>query len=522
MQNKPFQVESQKLFSESLIWQLNRNYYQEEGIDAWSKDGGGVPHHLTSNAVVGKTYSELIFGFLKDLAYKGQTDETVYIVELGAGHGRLGFLILKYLEELTSQEGLNLPPFKYILSDIAEDNIAFFDKHPQFKSYIEKGILDTAYFDAVGGKELKLRHSKKTIKAGDLNQPLIAIANYFFDSIPNDLFHFKDKTLSSCSISLDSESDPKELNSSELIEAIDINFHEEAIKKPFYKEPILNQLLENYEDLIADTYLFFPHTGIRCIQNLQSLSEKGVMLISMDKGFHEIHDIENKKLPEMITHGSFSFWVNYHALSAYCKRQNGTSLFPSFSTFHLELACLILIPESESYHETKSSYRRSVDDFGPDDFNGFKRSTYKHIARMSFVELIGMMRLSAYDSTFFIKILPRLKQVSQKITINERSRLSQTMHQTWKTYFSLNETYDLAFEIGGMFYALGYYQDALNYFQHSIDLFGHTADVFYNRALCHYQLREDSSFSEVFKNAKIAFPGYSKWAHLDSLDLEAV
>jgi len=241
----------------------------------------------------------------------------------------------------------------------------------------------------------------------------------------------------------------------------------------------------------------------------------------MDKGFHQLHDIENKKIPEMITHGSFSFWVNYHALSTYCKQQNGTSLFPSFSTFHLELACLILVPDSDNYHETKVAYQRSVDDFGPDDFNGFKRFTYKHISRMNLVELIGMMRLSAYDSTFFIKILPRLKQVSQRITVNERNRISQTMHETWKTYFSINESYDLAFEIGGMFYALGYYQDALNYFRHSIQLFGHTADVFYNRALCHYQLREDSAFISVLKNAKIAFPDYPKWTHLNSLDLEA-
>lgn len=519
MQSKAFVIETEKLFSESLIWQLNRDYYQKKGIEAWSKEA--VPHHLTSNAVVGRTYSELIFGFLKDLAYQGQTQEMVYILELGAGHGRLGFHILNHLEKLTQQIGLTLPPFCFILSDIVEDNLSFFDKHPQFQPYIEKGILDTAYFDAVDGKELYLRHSKKTLTTKDLKQPIIAIANYFFDSIPNDLFHIKNETLSTCSISLNAENNPEGMDVNTLINNIDIEFHEKPTAIPFYKEQVFNDMLLEYRSLLKDTYLFFPHIGLRCIQNLQQLSKQGLMLLSMDKGYHELHDIENKKIPEMITHGSISFWVNYHALNFYSRKVNGTAMFPSFSTFHLELACLILSPDSDQFNETKSAYQRSVDDFGPDDFNGFKRFAYLHIARMSLAELIGMMRLSAYDSGFFINILPRLKQVSQRITVNERSRLSQTLHETWKTYFSINEPYDLAFEIGGMFYALGYYQDALNYFQYSIRQYGHTADVFYNRALCHYQLREDQSFIEVLKNAKLTFPEYAKWAHLDSLDLDA-
>ena len=82
MSSEPYLVESVKPFSESLIWQLNRDFYQEQGIKAWSE--GTVPHNLTSNSRVGKTYAELILAFLKDLAFKGQSEETVYILELGA------------------------------------------------------------------------------------------------------------------------------------------------------------------------------------------------------------------------------------------------------------------------------------------------------------------------------------------------------------------------------------------------------------------------------------------------------
>ena len=108
-ENKHYQVEASTLFSESLIWQLNRDYYQEAGIEAWSD--GVVPHNMTSNSMVGKTYAELILGFLQDLASKGQTTDTVYIIELGAGHGRLAFHILKHLERLKELLQLELPPY---------------------------------------------------------------------------------------------------------------------------------------------------------------------------------------------------------------------------------------------------------------------------------------------------------------------------------------------------------------------------------------------------------------------------
>lgn len=520
MESKHYEVETVKPFSESLIWQLNRDFYNTKGIDAWRKNM--VPHHLTSNSMTSKTYAELIFAFLKDLAKKGHTQEKVYIIELGAGHGRMAFHTLKHLERLTAQKGLGLPSFCYVLSDIVEDNLNFFHNHPQFQSYYKRGILDLTYFDAVGSQEMQLRHSGIKVSIESLNVPLIAIANYFFDSIPTDLFYFKDKKISACSVSLKTSEDPEGMDSMTLLEKMKIDFYHDPLSdSPYYKQAILNNILEDYKDLLSNSYLFFPRTGLNCIKNLKQLSKKGMLLLSMDKGFHEIKDLKKIQQPEMITHGSMSFWVNYHAYGAYCNRLGGKSFFPSFSTFHLELGCMLFLSDSEDYIETTVAYQRFVNDFGPDDFNGFKKLTYRHIAQLNLLELIGLIRLGAHDSTFFINILPRLKQVSQQITFNERDCLAQTMHQVWDMYFTLNESDDLAFEIGGMFYALGFYQEALDYFQHSISSFGKTADVYYNQALCFYHLRQDALFLETVKEAKKDFPEFKQLAHLDTLDLNA-
>ena len=515
-----FELESFKPFSESLIWQLNRDFYQDTGIEAWSK--AIVPHNMTSSSMVGKTYAELILGFLKDLAAKGQTTDTVYILELGAGHARLAFHIIKHLEALKALLELELPPYCYIVSDIVADNLNFFKNHPQLQTYFEQGILDYAYFDAVESTAIQLEYSKTLINSQDLNQPILAIANYFFDSLPNDLFLIQNKTISACSMALHSSINPKEAKAIDLLKNITASYQKTPLSNAFYSNPISNEILEDYKDTLSDSHLFFPQKGLECLNNLIAFSKKGLMVLSMDKGFHEIHEIDKREEPDMVTHGSFSLWVNYHALGQFCQKKGGKALFSSFSTFHLELGCLLFLPEHNSYQHTHLAYERFVNNFGPDDFNSIKKLAYRVISKLSIVELIALLRLSAYDSTFFMKILPQLKNLSQRINFNERKRLAESLHQVWNLFFDLNESYDLPYELGGFFYDLGFYQEALDYFQYAINTSGQKDDIYYNQILCYYQLRKDTLFYKTLEAARVAFPESTLFENLDKLDMNAV
>ena len=518
MKTENFVLESPTLFSESLLWQLNRDFYCEKGISAWSDDL--VPHHMTSNSKCAKTYANIIFALLQDLAVKKKIKETVYIVELGAGHARLAFQILKHLEKLVKAETESLPKYCYVLSDIAEDNLSFFKSHPQLQSYFEQGKMDIAFFDAVQSTALHLRNSNQTIFSRQLNQPIVAIANYFFDSIPNDLLYIKDQEVSNCSIAINSEFNPNEMNTENKIEHMTFDYSKKLSHKPIYEDVLLNEILEDYKTTLDDTYLFFPKKGMACIKNIEALSASGLMLLTMDKGFHELHNLKNKKEPEIITHGSLSIWVNYHALSAYCTKQGGKVLFPSYSNFHLEIGCLLFLKDATKYTHVDMAYHQSVNEFGPDDFNSIKQLAYQNISKLRLKELIALCRLGIYDATFFIKLLPRLKQVSKQISSNERTRLAETMDFTWNMYFHINESFDLAYEIGGLLYDLGYYNKALTYFQRSVDIFGMKEDIYYNQALSYYQLREDDQFYKTLNKAKAVYPDSKLFEKLDTLQMD--
>jgi SAM-dependent MidA family methyltransferase len=517
MEAKSFEIQSETLFSESLIWKLNRDFYQESGISAFSD--GIVPHHMTSSSFVGKTYAELIFAFLKDLAMKGETTEVVYILELGAGHGRLAYHTLKHLQKLLDSTNENLPGYCYVLSDIVEENLAFFMDHPQLKQYLGEGLLDIAYFDAVQSEKLHLRYADKSITTQSLTHPLVAVANYFFDSLPNELYFIEDGIISACSVAINSINDPEGMDTTWLIENMDFTYSKSTTQVPESQEGIQNEILEDYGNQLSGTYMFYPEKAMLCLRHLKNLSRAGLVLLTMDKGFHELHQLKDNKEPEVITHGSFSLWVNYHALSAYCTKQGGKVLFPSSSNFHLEIGCLLFLPDAESYVQVDAAYQQFVNNFGPDDFDSIKQMAYFNVASLDLMQLIALYRLSCYDSTFFIHLLPRLKQVKQSISLIERNRLAQTLDEIWGMYFSISEPFDLPFEIGAIFFDLGYYNKALVYFQHSVDLFGEKADIFYNQALCHYHLRNDEVFYRVLNEGKIAFPDFESFSNLEALDM---
>ncbi len=509
-----YEIESKRPFSESLIWQLNQHYYHDSGIEAWSKNI--VPHHMTSNSKVGKTYAELIFAILKDQKDK---KEIIYILELGAGNGRLAFHVLKHLELLIASTKEVIAPYCYILSDIVESNLSFYRSHPQLQTYFEQGVLDLTYFNGISSKKLNLQYSDKTISSGELNQPLIAIANYFFDSLPTDLFYIDNKIISSCSVAINSVTNPQGMNAGSLIEHMELAYSKSATDNPIFKDHLFNEIINEYKEVLSDTYLFFPKKSLECIQNLQSISKAGLVLLTMDKGYHEIENLSNKKEPEIITHGSFSIWVNYHAIIAHCKKQGGKTFFPKFSNFHLEIGCLIFSNNSETYTQTDAAYQQFVNNFGPDDFNSMKHLAYFNLSRLKIKDLIALYRLSDYDSSFFIKLFPRLKQVSKSISILERKRIGQTLENVWNMYFNINENVDLAYELGGMFYDLAFYEKALTYFQYSINVFGNKPDIYYNQALCYYQLRQDDLFAKTMDEAKLAFPDYELFKNLDQLDM---
>src|SRR5579864_6849199 len=97
--------EKQIRFSKSVLWKIQREYYDQLGINAWVNL---IPYYITSNPYIAKSYAKIALNFIrnwKDL-HPQTEQQPFYIIEFGAGPGHFGFYVIKAITELKENFGL--------------------------------------------------------------------------------------------------------------------------------------------------------------------------------------------------------------------------------------------------------------------------------------------------------------------------------------------------------------------------------------------------------------------------------
>lgn len=134
---------------------------------------------------------------MSDLQHQYPGDEPFYIIELGAGHGKFGFLLLRALLEESKvlrcrSKGIR---FKLIMTDLVQANIDFWKRHPAFQTFIAENLVDFALLDAECAESIALQISGEMISPGTAKKPGIVVANYLLDSLTCDHFRINDGQL---------------------------------------------------------------------------------------------------------------------------------------------------------------------------------------------------------------------------------------------------------------------------------------------------------------------------------------
>jgi tetratricopeptide (TPR) repeat protein len=479
-------------FSESPLWELQRSYYEEQGIQAWQSEE--VPHYITSNPTVGTAYAEIIFGFLQDRARADHLSEPVTIVELGAGSGRLAFQILKELCELRDYGGIPLPSFRYVMTDLAVKNIAYWQQHPGLLPFAEQGILDFSRFDAVTDTELNLAYSGMHVGAGDLRQPVLVIANYFFDGIPQELIYIEDRQVYECKVSLQYPEGSADLSASELLGQITLEYYNRRTEEFDRESYPYREIIELYKEKLEDSHILFPATGLSCLERLGKLSQQGFLLLTADKGDHRLEKWEFSEPPKIIHHGSFSVTANYHAIQAFFELKGAQSLFTAHHHHNLNIGCVLMLQDPTSYGNTRLAYRRFVDRFGPDDYFSLKIGFHGQIGTMELRQILAAWRLGRYDAEWFLHSLNRVWDLLPMGKDDELDDYRSGIRSMWQSFYPIGGEVDLALECGKVLYQIDSFEEALEYFERSMRLAGAGAEIdpedLYSMAVCCYEVRK--------------------------------
>ncbi len=487
-------LDAEQPFSSSLLWELQQRYFNEKGSDAWRQ--GEVPHYVTNNPHMATAYAEIVFAHRRDQQQRlpeAALAEPLVILELGAGCGRLAFHFLQHLRDLCERAGVPMTAFKYVMSDYAATNLAFWRQHPRLQRFFEEGTLDLTLFDTRESTQFTLQISGQTVARASLQRPLVVIANYVFDSIPQELIYIDQGRASRCLISLEVDAPPSSLDVGETLHRLRCAYTYRELDAPLFEEPHFQAMLDNYRNTLRNCHLLFPISGLRCLERLKACSQQGILLLSADKGENSLDKLHEMAAPEPDRHGSFSLQVNYHALGMWCEQQQGCVMFPQALTMSLNVCALLLVPDAEDWRETRIAYQRQVQDFSPDDFYTISLHARQSIHTMWLGELLAHLRLACYDAHACSHYLPRMIDLAPECSALEREMLTMVLEKVWARYFPLGEQLDLANHIAYLFYTLGDHRRALLFYQHSQSQYGTNPDGLYSQALCHSMLEEASA-----------------------------
>lgn len=497
-------------FSEAPIWDLQRSYYEQQGMKAWNNDQ--VPQYITSNPMIATAYAEMIFGFLQDRAGRGEISEPVMILELGAGAGRLAFHILHKLCEMKDYAGITLPPFQYVMTDLALKNVEGWQKHPALQSFIEQGLLDFARFDAVNDTELQLVVSDTTIRPGYLKQPLLIVANYFFDSIPQELIYVGDGKIFECDVVIDSPNNTNLLKPSEALESLTLNY--EYRRAPEYEEETYqyHDVISLYQQELEDSHILFPVVGLTCLERLNQLSQAGFLLLTADKGDHRLENWKFAEPPELVLHGSFSLTANYHAIQHELEQKGAQSLFTTHHYKNINVGCILMLKEPMSYANTRLAYRRFIECFGPDDFFSMKEWVDLEFETMGIYQILAFWRLGGYDAEFFIQSAKHISSLLLEISDEDILDIQRGIHMMWASYYGMEQRYDIALDAGLLLFEMEMYEDAKRFLENSVNTEEEepVSTVLFCLAICHYELGMEEEALEYTRKALVLEPNHEE------------
>jgi hypothetical protein len=487
----PFVIEKGQRLSRSMLWDLQRSFFTKQGVGAWRC--GIVPHYITSNPFIADAYAHVVLGFLRDCQFGNillDRSQPLYIVELGAGSGRFSFHFLKKFQKLFPSSGPGHINVKYIMTDFAESTCQFWRTHSRLKPFAEQGRLAFGLFDAAHDREITLCDSGEILSQGTVRNPLIVLANYFLDSIPQDLFYLDDGRLFEGLITVVSTQDEPDPITPDLLNRMEIGFDRRPIEGDYYDDQVCNEILHEYLQRLTDTVVVFPCDAIRCMRHLSALSGGRMLLLAADTGYNREEDLWGCAEPAINVHGSFSIRVNFHALGRYAIELGGQVLHTAHGHESLNVSALILGHSGRHIVETRKAFDDAIEKFSPDDYFTLKKSMEKAYDLLSLHEILTLLRWSGWDPNVFLGALPALSKLLKSATGNDRPELCQALLQVWDNYYPIGEESDLGFHIGTILYRIDYYRDALEFFQHSLRLYGPRADTACNMGMCHYMLGE--------------------------------
>lgn len=479
-------VDQEKRLSESIIWRMLENFYDTASISAWNQ----IPFYPTSNPFIAEAYAELIVSFLKDYRQHFNRNEPVYIIEMASGSGCFSFYLLQDLQaKLSYFDDLRAIPIKYVMTDFTDNNVRTWQANPALQTFVQSGLLEFAVFRPDSDQEIETRPSGMKIEPGSVHNPIIAIANYFFDSIKQDAFQIQGGALKEVRNTFSCPSDKVPAEGYPRFDSLVKTETCHEAPEGYYSDEMLNKLLGRYLEKFSDASVLIPLGAFDCLRNLRAMSGDNLVLISSDKGFTDENYMKGCREQTFLTHhGIFSYSVNYDAIKKYFELAGGCGFTTTDDNLSVSTAANYLLKQPVKLEESRYYFQEKVDKqnlanylyFLQDMLTSLKPEKANEILRAC----LGYIQLSNFCPIVFCLAAPRIYAAIETINYYQQQKLLQLMPKVKAKFYSVQQQFDVFYWIGRMYYGLDMYEQALEAFRESHDVFGRSSSSLYYIAAC--------------------------------------
>lgn len=478
--------------SQSVIWRLQRDFYVQRGLKAWNEDL--VPSYITNNPFIAEIYAGIVAGFLQDCISSVQRsplsqENPLRILELGAGTGKFSYLFLRKLTALLRSNNVPLHLLRYCMTDAAEKLLTEWRENAYLKEFVSAGVLEFEVFQA--GQEHKFQHKG----------PLVVIANYVFDSLPQDAFAVENGSVHEILVTTSAAADVE----IPYLKDLRFSYQNSVIAQQRYADDSWNGILDQYRTRLSAATVLFPGSALQTLQQLSRSSDGRMLVLVADKGFNHEEDLAlTPREPSLEFHAGgrcFSQRVNFDAIGKYFRGKGGEALVPAKHFTSLSLCAFIQRNPGDEFPLACKAYQEAVTAFGPDDLFAIMSWLNTYLEEISLAQVLPLLRLTRWDPVVLTRLFPVIARQARNANA-ERSDLRDAVLSTWENHYPLNKEENvLAFYCGVILLELRFLSEAYSMFRQSEQLYGPSAATSYNLGLCCLGLGRSRDALELMREA---------------------
>lgn len=497
--------------SQSALWDIQDDYYKKSGVQAWQDD---VPNFITSSAYVAETYAELIITFLEEYYAQLDPSEPVYIVELAAGSGRLSYMLIQELQKKRAHfKQSNQLKLKYVLSDFAENNFRFWNQHDRFQPMIEAGLVDFAIYDPLNDTGIHLHHAKKTLSTEKPSKnPVIVIANYFFDTVRQDLFRIENRRLHEQQVTTVCMPDKLPPQGLPGISDVKMLYHyRELHGDGYYPVSRLNNILQFYKHNMKEGSIIFPIGGFNALEKLRGISGNQLVLLSSDKGYTDYSVMNGRKRHSYAIHGgAFSYSVNYDAIGRYFEQSGGTWISTKNSHSNLETVFCIEMPTPTiGFERLRYLFSEKLERINP--INSLCHM-YMDLSQNTPVEQISYylsyLRVHLTEPKILCMITNKITVLLPHIQQIQYQELLVLMQMAWQNFYHAPGEMNLPFCLAQLYYVMENYELSLARLDDTINYFGVHETLLYLKAQNYEKMNRLDLARPLYREAMVMNPDF--------------